>query len=74
MGLIVTSQPVTPPASATPIQIGQYQGFLATQPTDQGLTLYVSIGTTGSTPWLVITSTGLSQSQITSMAIRALSS
>ena len=74
VGLIFTSQQLTPPASATPVQVGQDQGFLASDPATQSLTLYVSISTPASTPWLVITATRLSQSQVTNMAGRALSS
>jgi hypothetical protein len=72
VALIITSQQVTPPASATPVPIGQHQGFLAGDPATRGLTLYVGIGPSGSAPWLVITATGLSAAQVTSMAGRAL--
>jgi len=56
------------------VQVGQDHGFLAANPATHSLTLYISISTPGSAPCLVITATGLSQSQITNMAGRALSS
>lgn len=74
VGLIFTSQQLTPPSSATPVKVGQDQGFLAADPAASSLTLYVSISTPRSAPWLVVTATGLSEFQVTNMADRALSS
>jgi hypothetical protein len=72
VGLVLTRQQVTPPGSATPVQVGQNQGFLEADPATHSLTLFVSIPTSGSASWLVITATGLSESQVTNMAGRAL--
>ena len=74
VGLVLTRQQVTPPRSATPVQVGQNQGFLEADPATHSLTLFVSIPTSGSASWLVITATGLSESQVTNMAGRALAS
>lgn len=69
---VLSAAELTPPPHAVPVQIGRYQGYLASQPQGHGVALFTDIAGSGSYRWLVVLARNLSGNQVVNMADRAL--
>ncbi len=68
----LVAQAVRPPNSATPAQVGRYQGFMTTQAPDRTITLYVEIPAAKGAQELVVVARSLSGNQVVEIARRTL--
>jgi hypothetical protein len=65
-------QAVPAPATAEPIPVGRYQGFMTAQAPDRTITLYVEIPAAEGAQELVVVARNLSGNQVTEIARRTL--
>jgi hypothetical protein len=63
---------LTPPRSASTVQVGHHRCYLIAQPAEHRIALYVSVPAASGSHWVVITAKDLSQAQVVSIAARAL--
>jgi hypothetical protein len=69
---VLSGQGLTPPGWAVPVQVGHHRGYVMSQPQGDRITLYVDLSGAAGPRWLVITAKQLSQSQVVTLATRAL--
>jgi len=69
---VLSGQDLTPPGWAVPVQVGDHQGYLMSQPREGRTVLYVDLSGAAGPRWLVITAKHLSQIQVVTIATRAL--
>jgi hypothetical protein len=66
------AEQLTPPSSASAVQVGHHRGYVIAQPAEHRMALYVRISAASGGHWVVITAKDLSQAEVVTITARAL--